>query len=409
MISQCIRHGVLNMRRHMPQKRSFFLFLIASFFLVSAVDVFFGSLRDNQETYYARRITGYGTIIRAGYTGFRTRYPPPASCLFDPRQVIPALERLRIPYSPRLRFSALLYADDSDTLDLQNPVRAVIAIGADPGRESALLTAMSLSGRLPRPDSHEALTVGDPLYSPGEPKSYIIQRLTPSGIPVYDRITVVGNLEPGDADPYMYSDLLFLTSAAAGEICWQENGEVSDIMIGKTSLLQRAALRARLGGRFTLVGYQDSDDIVQAISLVARSLHAVCLFFILCILLAALNGNITLSMINHRMEIGIYRSFGYSDGVITLIIGMEYLALCLCAAVPGCLLTVLFSLIFNAVGIQAINIDLEIAFSGRALAMHPSAAPFLSSFLLLTLPTLALAAFRAGRFLREEKLTGIMR
>ena len=372
VLIRAIRSGGRHIRRHF----SFFLFLTLAFCLLSTVTMFFDALKANRGRYFAQRYTGFYGIVKKGCSNLLTASPPREEDLFNPDELCPLLDRLGISYSARLRSWATFYIDEPDRQELRNP-NHVLLIASDAAAETALLTNLIFNGAVPHEGENEALLYDSSVSQEALRQGIIVQMPSRFGIPVSEKFRLTGTFASDEA--LMHPPILFIDRRLLLELTGREENLVSDIVLGPLSALQRFRLTQSLAADhrdYTLRPYTDFDGIAKATALISETLRTVLFLFTGIVIFFCMLNSLTIAVLNRSKEIGVLRVTGYSASLITGLFCIEYLTMLMAAWLIGSAGCAGIAALLNTLQLSATDINLELAFAGKELAMQPSLRVF---------------------------------
>ena len=395
LLLRAIRSGC----RHIRRQFSFFLFLTLSFCLLSTVTMFFDALKANRGRYFAQRYTGFYGIVKKDCFNLLTASPPREEDLFNPDELCTLLDRLGISYSARLRSWATFYVDEPDRQELRNP-NHVLLVASDAAAETALLKHLVFNGAVPHEGANEALLYDSSVSQEALRQGIIVQMPSPFGIPVSDKFRLTGTFTSDEA--MMHQPILFIDRRLVLELTGREENLASDIVLGQLSALQRFRLTWLLATEYRdykLLPYTDFDSIAKATALISETLRTLLFLFTGIVILFCMLNSLTIAVLNRSKEIGVLRVIGYSANLIIGLFCIEYLTMLAAAWLIGSAGCAGIAALLNTLQLSATDINLELAFAGKELVIHPSLRVFVLPLCVSALMLLGITGLRTRQTL----------
>ena len=395
LLLRAIRSG----GRHIRRQFSFFLFLTLSFCLLSTVTMFFDALKANRGRYFAQRYTGFYGIVKKDCFNLLTASPPREEDLFNPDELCTLLDRLGISYSARLRSWATFYVDEPDRQELRNP-NHVLLVASDAAAETALLKHLVFNGAVPHEGATEALLYDSSVSQEALRQGIIVQMPSPFGIPVSDKFRLTGTFTSDEA--MMHQPILFIDRRLLLELTGRDENLASDIVLGQLSALQRFRLTWLLATEYRdykLLPYTDFDSIAKATALISETLRTLLFLFTGIVILFCMLNSLTIAVLNRSKEIGVLRVIGYSANLIIGLFCIEYLTMLAAAWLIGSAGCAGIAALLNTLQLSATDINLELAFAGKELVMHPSLRVFVLPLCVSALMLLGITGLRTRQTL----------
>ena len=361
--------------------------------------MFFDALKANRGRYFAQRYTGFYGIVKKDCSNLLTASPPREEDLFNPDELCTLLDRLGISYSARLRSWATFYVDEPDRQELRNP-NHVLLVASDAAAETALLKHLVFNGAVPHEGANEALLYDSSVSQEALRQGIIVQMPCPFGIPVSDKFRLTGTFTSDEA--MMHQPILFIDRRLLLELTGRDENLASDIVLGQLSALQRFRLTWLLATEYRdykLLPYTDFDSIAKATALISETLRTLLFLFTGIVILFCMLNSLTIAVLNRSKEIGVLRVIGYSANLIIGLFCIEYLTMLAAAWLIGSAGCAGVAALLNTLQLSATDINLELAFAGKELVMHPSLRVFVLPLCVSTLMLLGITGLRTRQTL----------
>lgn len=375
--------------RFKSKRRHLTIILIVGFFFSVFFLTLFGSLMENQRSYWGDTLLGSGSIVSEKMEDYRVATLPKPDSYFQENQLKNLREEVDSTFSSRLRVPIMAKASGKDRKV------STILFGVDPKNELNVTPKIYVTeGEYPDSGKNEvALTyqaAGSLGVGVGD-RIYLYTKTTEGGIN-YRKVTVSGELGYRNLTSVyrlgVPSALIYAPLSLAQNLRGLKEGTISELSFRSSSFWGKWGIKRNLPEGFKLANFWGSSPMLASLHLAFSFFKWLIMGVILLIVFVSAYHNIKLMIQERLKEIGVYMTFGASKLWVGLLWFWELTLYLLYCSLWGTGLSLLAIWGLNRVGIYSISAEFTVILGGPRLVLRLYPRFFLIPFALFWLSLL---------------------
>lgn len=369
--------------RFRSKRRHLTIILIVGFFFSVFFLTLFGSLLENQRSYWGDTLLGTGSVISKNMKTYKVASLPEPGSYFSKSQLGDLQEEVNNTFSPRLRIPIMARVPE------ENRKVSTILFGVSPKNELRITPEIYVTdGEYPESGKNEiALTyqakgslgveVGDSLY--------LYTRTTEGGTN-YKKVTVSGELGYRHLNTVQRwgvpNSLIYAPLKLTQNLRGLKNGKISELSFRSSSFWQKLRIKRNLPEGFKLTDFWGSSPMLASLHLAFSFFRWLILGVILLIVFVSAYHNIKLMIQERLQEIGVYLTFGANKVWVGSLWFLEFTIYHLYCSLWGTGLSLLAIWGLNKAGIYSISSIFTVILGGPELLLRLYPRFFLIPFAL---------------------------